>query len=146
MSDATTISVSGDATYDITVGHGILSSLGEALPPAARKVLVIHPPTLAAQAEALRASLAGDREVLLAEIPDAEQGKRIEVAAFCWQVMGQADFTRTDAVDVVYWPTLDPTAVEGSRETKLDAYRGVRDGLVRRIRELLGAMRPMGSV
>ena len=98
MSDATTISVSGDATYDITVGHGILSSLGEALPPAARKVLVIHPPTLAAQAEALRASLAGDREVLLAEIPDAEQGKRIEVAAFCWQVMGQADFTRTDAV------------------------------------------------
>jgi 3-dehydroquinate synthase len=36
--------------------------------------------------------------VLLAEIPDAEAGKRIEVAAFCWQVMGQADFTRTDAV------------------------------------------------
>ncbi|WP_457098667.1 3-dehydroquinate synthase [Microbacterium sp. P5_E9] len=98
MSDATTISVSGDATYDITVGRGILSSLGELLPPAARKVLVIHPPTLAVQAEALRASLAGDREVLLAEIPDAEQGKRIEVAAFCWQVMGQADFTRTDAV------------------------------------------------
>ena len=27
-----------------------------------------------------------------------EQGKRVEVAAFCWQVMGQADFTRTDAV------------------------------------------------
>src|SRR6188768_4523319 len=98
MSDATTISVSGDATYDITVGRGILSSLGELLPPAARKVLVIHPPTLAAQAEALRASLAGDREVLLAEIPDAEQGKRIEVAAFCWQVLGQADFTRTDAI------------------------------------------------
>jgi 3-dehydroquinate synthase len=36
--------------------------------------------------------------VLLAEVPDAEQGKRVEVAAFCWQVMGQADFTRTDAV------------------------------------------------
>ena len=36
--------------------------------------------------------------MLLAEIPDAEQGKRIEVAAFCWQVMGKADFTRTDAV------------------------------------------------
>ena len=88
----------GDASYDITVGRGILSPLGEALPPAARKVLVVHPPTLAAQAEALRAALVGDREVLLAEIPDAEQGKRIEVAAFCWQVMGKADFTRTDAV------------------------------------------------
>ncbi|MBV9395882.1 MAG: low molecular weight phosphatase family protein [Methylobacteriaceae bacterium] len=55
------------------------------------------------------------------------------------------EFTRTDAVDVVYWPTLDPTAVEGSREAMLDAYRGVRDGLVKRIREILG-VRPMGSV
>ena len=36
--------------------------------------------------------------MLLAEIPDAEAGKRIEVAAFCWQVLGKADFTRTDAV------------------------------------------------
>ena len=36
--------------------------------------------------------------MLLAEIPDAEAGKRVEVAAFCWQVLGQADFTRSDAV------------------------------------------------
>ncbi|MET0303936.1 MAG: 3-dehydroquinate synthase [Microbacteriaceae bacterium] len=98
MSDSTTISVTGDAQYDITVGRGILRDLGSRLPESARKVLVIHPPTLAEQAEALRASLVGDREVLLAEIPDAEAGKRIEVAAFCWQVMGKADFTRTDVV------------------------------------------------
>jgi 3-dehydroquinate synthase len=98
VTDATTISVTGDAPYDITVGRGILSSLGDRLPDGARKVLVIHPPTLSAQAEALRDALRGDREVLLAEIPDAEAGKRIEVAAFCWQVMGKADFTRTDAV------------------------------------------------
>ncbi len=96
--DATTISVTGTAEYDITVGRGILPALGETLPAAARKVLVVHPPTLAAQAEALRKTLLADREVLLAEIPDAEGGKRIEVAAFCWQIMGQADFTRTDAV------------------------------------------------
>lgn len=98
MSDTKTITVTGDASYPITVGHGILASLGAALPPAARKVLVVHPPTLAAEAEKLRTQLVGDREVLLAEIPDAEQGKRIEVAAFCWQVMGKADFTRTDVV------------------------------------------------
>ena len=36
--------------------------------------------------------------MLLAEIPDAEDAKRVEVAAFCWQIMGQTDFTRTDAV------------------------------------------------
>ena len=55
------------------------------------------------------------------------------------------EFTRTLACDVVYWPTIDPTAVEGSRERKLEAYREVRDGLSKRIKALLG-YRPMGSV
>src|ERR1700712_4882270 len=31
------------------------------------------------------------------------------------------EYTRTMAVDVIYWPTADPTAVHGSREQKLDA-------------------------
>jgi protein-tyrosine-phosphatase len=39
------------------------------------------------------------------------------------------------AVDVEYWPTLDPTFTEGSRESILDAYRTVRDGLFRRIKQ-----------
>ncbi len=47
------------------------------------------------------------------------------------------EFTRTLACDVLYWPTIDPTAVEGSRERRLDAYRETRDGLTRRIRALL---------
>ncbi len=55
------------------------------------------------------------------------------------------EFTRTLACDVVYWPTIDPTAVEGSRERKLEAYREVRDGLSKRIKALLG-YRPMGTV
>lgn len=100
MSDTTTITVAGDSGYDITIGRGILESVGDALPASARKVLIVHPPTLAERAAALREGVmnGGQREVLLAEIPDAEQGKRVEVAAFCWQVMGQADFTSSDAV------------------------------------------------
>lgn len=100
MNDVTTTSVAGEPGYDIVVGRGILDRVGTALAPSVRKVLVVHPPTLGARAAELRTLLmdGGGREVLLAEIPDAEQGKRIEVAAFCWQVMGQADFTRTDAV------------------------------------------------
>jgi protein-tyrosine-phosphatase len=47
------------------------------------------------------------------------------------------EFTRALAVDVVYWPTVDPTAVQGSREQMLDAYRAVRDGLKKRITALL---------
>jgi protein-tyrosine-phosphatase len=55
------------------------------------------------------------------------------------------EFTRTFATDVVYWPTIDPTAVEGSRERILDAYRAVRDGLLERIKKMLD-YQPMGNL
>lgn len=47
------------------------------------------------------------------------------------------EFTRAMAVDVVYWPTPDATAAQGSREAILSAYRDVRDRLTSRIKELL---------
>ena len=45
------------------------------------------------------------------------------------------ELTRTNAVDVEYWPTADPTAVEGSREQRLEAYRQIRDQILARIRQ-----------
>src|SRR5215472_10914590 len=45
------------------------------------------------------------------------------------------DLTRTMAAEVEYWPTPDPTVQEGNREQRLDAYRAVRDQLMRRIRD-----------
>ena len=47
------------------------------------------------------------------------------------------DLTRTVAAEVEYWPTVDPTLVQGSREHVLDAYRAVRDSLMKRITERL---------
>lgn len=44
------------------------------------------------------------------------------------------DLTRTVASEVEYWPTPDPTVVQGSREQVLEAYRAVRDGLMQRIK------------
>ena len=44
------------------------------------------------------------------------------------------ELTRTMAADVEYWPTPDPTGMEGNREQKLQAYREVCDGLMMRIR------------
>jgi protein-tyrosine-phosphatase len=44
------------------------------------------------------------------------------------------ELTRTSAVDVEYWPTADPTAIEGSREQRMNAYREVRDQLLQRLR------------
>jgi 3-dehydroquinate synthase len=98
----TKISVTGGGEYTVSIGRGMLSNpepaFAEALGAGVNKVLIIHPPTMGAVANKLRDQLMGEREVLLAEVPDAENAKRIEVAAFCWQVLGQADFTRTDAV------------------------------------------------
>ena len=45
------------------------------------------------------------------------------------------DLTRTLAADVEYWPTVDPTGTEGSRDQKLAAYREVCDTLLMRIRK-----------
>ncbi len=45
------------------------------------------------------------------------------------------EITRTNAIDVEYWPTADPSAVEGSREQRLEAYRDVRDQILARIRQ-----------
>lgn len=44
------------------------------------------------------------------------------------------ELTRTNALNVEYWPTPDPTLVNGNREQRLDAYREVRDELEQRIR------------
>jgi protein-tyrosine-phosphatase len=45
------------------------------------------------------------------------------------------ELTRTAATKVEYWPTIDPTAIEGSREQRLLAYRMVRDQLMQRLKQ-----------
>jgi protein-tyrosine-phosphatase len=48
------------------------------------------------------------------------------------------ELTRTLAAEVEYWPTVDPTAIEGSREQRLGAYREARDQLQERIKARFG--------
>lgn len=45
------------------------------------------------------------------------------------------EMTRTMACEVEFWPTMDPSIIDGSRETMLDAYRQVRDTLMERIKK-----------
>ncbi|WP_020592057.1 low molecular weight phosphatase family protein [Kiloniella laminariae] len=45
------------------------------------------------------------------------------------------EMTRTMACDVEFWHTFDPGLIEGSRETRLQAYRQVRDFLRKKIEE-----------
>ncbi|MFC7402253.1 3-dehydroquinate synthase [Citricoccus sp. GCM10030269] len=103
--DATVIPVSGGSGagasggYDVVVGQGLLGRLPDMLGPAVRRVLVVHPRALRATGDVVKADLeTAGFTALTAEIPDAEEGKHVQVAAFCWQVLGQNDFTRSDAV------------------------------------------------
>ena len=67
-----------------------------------QRVAVIHPRALAATGEAIREDLAGQGyDAHGIEIPDGEEAKLAPVASFCWQVLGQTGFTRSDAVVTV---------------------------------------------
>ena len=102
---ATTIRVTGSQTsdsYDVVVGNGLLAQLPDRLGERVRRVLVVHPRALRLTGDAVRDELAeAGFTALTAEIPDAEEGKHIQVASFCWQVLGQNDFTRSDAIVAV---------------------------------------------
>jgi len=93
--DATVIEVGGQRPYDVLVGRDLLS----ALPPlvaGAAQVAILHAAPLKALAE--RVGEATGVTPLLVELPDAESAKRVEVAAGCWDALGNAGFTRTDVV------------------------------------------------
>ncbi|NYJ74459.1 3-dehydroquinate synthase [Allobranchiibius huperziae] len=87
------------SAYDVLVGRGVLAQLPAVVPDDATRVLLVHPPTLAHRADELAAALrAGDRSVLVAQLPDAEAAKTADVAARLWSRLGEAGFTRTDVV------------------------------------------------
>jgi len=45
------------------------------------------------------------------------------------------ELTRTSSCEIEFWPTMDPSLVIGAREQRLDAYRALRDDLLRRLRQ-----------
>ena len=55
------------------------------------------------------------------------------------------EFARGFSMDVVYWPTHDPTLFEGGRDQRLVQYRAVRDSLSRLIEERFGRPSTFGG-
>ena len=55
------------------------------------------------------------------------------------------EMTRVVACDVEFWNTFDPSVVEGSREVRLEAYRQVRDELMRHVKKRF-PVRPVADV
>src|SRR3954447_22500783 len=89
----------GTSAYDVVVGHDILGELPDLLGPDVRRVALLHPPVLSHVAAGLSADLgAAGLRVSTFETPDAEAAKTSSVAASCWALLGEAGFTRSDAV------------------------------------------------
>ena len=96
---------------------------------------VLDAMAVAAMAE-IRIDISGHRPKSLANLLD---GSFDLVVALTEEAHRHAqDLVRGSASEAEYWDTDDPSMVEGSRETRMTAYRDVRDALTTRIRARLG--------
>ncbi|MBM7053987.1 3-dehydroquinate synthase [Streptomyces durocortorensis] len=98
----TRIQVAGSAgsdPYEVLVGHQLLGELPQLIGDRAKRVAVLHPEALADTGEAVREDLAAQGyEAIAIQLPNAEEAKTVEVAAYCWKALGQTGFTRTDVI------------------------------------------------
>ncbi|MER7698687.1 MULTISPECIES: 3-dehydroquinate synthase [unclassified Streptomyces] len=98
----TRIQVAGSAgadPYEVLVGHQLLGELPRLIGDRARRVAVLHPEALAETGEAVRQDLADQGyEAIAVQLPNAEEAKTVEVAAYCWKALGQTGFTRSDVI------------------------------------------------
>ena len=94
-----TVRVSGEPGYDVLIGRAMLDDVVSGVPGSVAKILLVHQTALQVAADALAEALrAKGFEVYQAAVPDGEDAKRIEVASWCWGLLGQSDFTRSDLV------------------------------------------------
>ena len=92
----TRIHVGGDRPYEVLVGRGLAGELPALIGGGAAQAAVLYSGPLRERAEQIAAECG--LEALPIEVPDAERGKSVEVAARCWDELGAANFTRTDLV------------------------------------------------
>jgi 3-dehydroquinate synthase len=98
------IDVATERPYQVLVGRGVRAEVaatvtGLGAGQMGMAALIVHQPALADVAEAVRAELEGAGvDAHRVEVPDAEEGKALAVAGFCWEVCGRVGLTRGDVV------------------------------------------------
>jgi 3-dehydroquinate synthase len=96
-----TIGVRGAREYHVIVGNGLFREVVSSIPDSASRVAVIHPRALRATGDRIREDLGEYFSAISIEIPDAEDAKAVEVLNYCWTVLGDNGFTRSDALVAV---------------------------------------------
>jgi 3-dehydroquinate synthase len=93
------ITVAGARPYQVLVGYGLLAEVPNMLGRGVQRVALLHPPTMIKTAERLSQLLTtAGLEPVRVDVPDAEAAKSVAVAERCWSILGNAGFTRSDAV------------------------------------------------
>jgi 3-dehydroquinate synthase len=122
VSEPSVVRVEGAAPYDVVVGQDLLDRLPALLGRDVHRVGLVRPEDLTGPAEAVVAALGAAYDVVALPVPAGERAKTAEVTASCWEALGRAGFTRSDAV----------VAVGGGATTDLGGFvaatwlRGVR--------------------
>ena len=94
----TVLHVGGAAPYDVVVGHGLPERLPALLGESVERVAVLYAGTLGELADPVVDALVEHYDVLALGLPDGERAKTAPVASDCWEALGEAGFTRSDAV------------------------------------------------
>jgi len=95
---ATVLHVGGASPYDVVVGHDVTARLVDLVGSKAQRVALIHAAGLGDLVAPVSKLLADHYDVLTLPLPNGESAKTAAVAVDCWEALGQAGFTRSDAV------------------------------------------------
>lgn len=93
------IAAKGETDYEILLGRGLLDEVATSLGNSVRKVLLVYPEPLEISAQALADSLsAAGKAVWQFPVADGESAKADRWLTIAWSSLGQAEFSRSDAV------------------------------------------------
>ena len=93
------IEAKGQPGYDVLIGRGLLDDLDSSLGEQVRKVLLVYPEGLQASAEVIADTLIEHgKQVWQLPVADGEDAKTDRWLSIAWSSLGQAEFSRSDAV------------------------------------------------
>ncbi|MDT0201482.1 3-dehydroquinate synthase [Nocardioides sp. AE5] len=98
MSETTVLHVGGAAPYDVVVGRGLADQLPRILGKEVQRVALLFAGDLNELAQPVLDALVAHYDVMALGLPDGERAKNASVANDCWEALGEAGFTRSDAV------------------------------------------------
>lgn len=94
----TVLHVGGASPYDVVIGRGLADRLPGLLGEGVQRVAFLYAAELEELAQPVLDAIRPHYDVLALGLPSGEQTKDADVIVQCWEALGEAGFTRSDAV------------------------------------------------